>query len=145
MGLRGLSSVGAAVTLVAASGSTAAARSVLPSPVPSWTRYSVDDGLARAAVIVPFRLYLAGVSPARELAFAQTVSQPGSSLFRHYVTPARFIQRFGPSRPETEAVEAWARANHLDVTGANSHYVAVRGSAPAVSRALATSIHGFGG
>jgi subtilase family serine protease len=156
---RYLSSVGSVVALtvaltsgglpaqsaLAASGPAAAARLELPDPVPSWIGYSVDDGPARAAVVVPFRLYLAGVSPARELAFARSVSEPSSKLFRRYLTPPRFMQRFGPTRTQTAAVKAWAQASHLDVTGASSHYIGLRGTAPAVSHALATSIHGFGG
>jgi subtilase family serine protease len=117
----------------------------LPNPVPSWIQYARDDGPARASISVPFRLYLAGVSPASELAFAEAVSKPGSSLFRRYLTPATFVQRFGPTQAQTAAVEAWATANHLDVTGTTTHYVALEGPAPAVSAALGTSIHAFGG
>ncbi len=151
MGLRryllsaGLVLLMAAPGSVAAGSPTAPARVALPNPVPSWIRYSRDDGPAQAAVVVPFRLYLAGVSPAGELAFAQAVSEPGSSRFRHYLTPAAFAQRFGPTQAQTAAVEAWAAANHLSVTSTTTHYVALEGPAPAVSSALATSIHAFGG
>jgi subtilase family serine protease len=151
MGLRRYLLPAALVAAIAAPGSvaadntTATARVALPSPVPSWIQYARDDGPARAAVVVPFRLYLAGVSPASELAFAQAVSKPGSSQFRHYLTRGAFSQRFGPTSAQTEVVEAWAKSNDLDVTATTTHYVALEGPAPAVSTALSTSIHAFGG
>jgi subtilase family serine protease len=129
----------------AAGGPIAAARVALPSPVPTWIKYSTDDGPARSSVTVPFRLYLAGAAPASQLAFAQTVSEPGSKQFRHYLTPEQFTQRFGPTSTQTAAVEAWATGSGLDVTAANAHYVALSGTAPAVSSALGTSIDAFGG
>ena len=147
-----LSSVAALVTLaVLASGAflvsqaAGAARTALPSPVPSWIRDSTDDGPARASLVLTFRLYLTGASASKELAFARAVSDPGSKLFRHYLTPAQFTQRFGATARQTKVVESWAQAQHLAVSAANPHYVALRGTAPAVGRALATSIHAFGG
>jgi subtilase family serine protease len=151
MGLRRHLSSAGLVVAVAAPGAVAAgsppvaARVALPSPVPSWIQYARDDGPARASISVPFRLYLAGVSPSSELAFAQAVSEPRSSQFRQYLTPAAFAERFAPIAAQTDAVEAWATANHLDVTATTPHYVALAGPAPVVSSALSTSIHAFGG
>lgn len=122
-----------------------AARVVLPSPVPSWGPSFVDNGAAPAAVVVRFRLYLTGRAPQSEIRFATQVSSPGSRRFRHYLSPAEFKRTFGPTTRQIQAVSRWAISNGLTVTATNQHYLSLRGSAPAISRALHTTIDDYGG
>ncbi|HYA78936.1 MAG TPA: protease pro-enzyme activation domain-containing protein [Candidatus Nitrosopolaris sp.] len=46
------------------------------------------------------------------------IYDPTSPNFRHYLTPAEFAERFGPTAADYKAVIAFARANGLTVTGA---------------------------
>jgi subtilase family serine protease len=41
--------------------------------------------------------------------FASAVSTPGSTLFRHYLSPAAYTARFGASRAAATKVESWLR------------------------------------
>jgi subtilase family serine protease len=132
-----------ALFAVGAAASGKAGRVVLPNAVPSWIAYSTDEGPAGSSVTISFRLYLAGRAPAAEKAFATEVSSPGSRRFRQYVTPSQFFRRFGPSSHEVHVVTAWARDHGLVVTGGTAHYLALRGSAPAISRALDTRLDSF--
>jgi hypothetical protein len=45
------------------------------------------------------------------------LSNPASPQYRHYLTPAEFAQRFGPSLADYQALEAFAAAHHLTVSG----------------------------
>jgi subtilase family serine protease len=125
--------------------SGAAGRVTLPDPIPSWVVDSTDEGPAPATLVIRFRLYLSGRAPKAELRFATAVSRPGSKLFRHYLSPRQFELSFGPSTAQVSLVRRWASAHGLKVTGSNDHYVSLRGSAPAVGKALDTTIDGFGG
>lgn len=139
-----LGSAGLAATPPAALAAAGSGRVALPSPVPAGIASLTDDGPAGADVSMPIRVYLAGRSPAAEARFATAVSVPGHSAYGHYLSPARFRFRFGPTAAQTAAVEAWARSAGLTVTGTTPHYVAVTGTAPQVSSALDTSIHAYG-
>ena len=137
---------GAVADLPATGGTSAAAgRVALPEAVPSWIVDYTDDGAAPASVVIRFRLYLTGRAPKAELRFATAVSEPGSRLFRRYLSPHQFEQKFGPSAAQVTRVEGWASANGIRVTGSNQHYVSLSASAPAISNALDTTIDGFGG
>jgi subtilase family serine protease len=139
-----LSLAGLTVTPPAALAATGHGRVSLPSPVPLSTAFQTDLGPAGADVTMSIRVYLAGRSAAAEARFATAVSAPGSPLYGRYLPPARFWSLFGPTAAQTAAVEAWAKSAGLTVTGRNPHYVAVTGTAPAVSAALDTSVHLYG-
>jgi subtilase family serine protease len=138
---------GAATAGGAPSAPTAAAavsRVTLPSPVPTWTQYFVDDGPARSTLKVPARVWLAGRAPAAQARFATAASAPGNRAYAKYLTPAQFTARFGTTPAQVAAVEKWARSAGLTVVSATAHYVALTGTAPKLSSALRTSIHAYG-
>lgn len=130
---------------VTSGASSATSRVALPEAVPLWILDYTDDGAAPASLVIRFRLYLSGRAPRAELRFATAVSRPGSKLFRRYLSPHQFEQKFAPSATQVSQVDAWASANGLKVTGSNQHFVSLSGSAPAISKALDTTIDGFGG
>src|SRR5208282_5992878 len=84
------------------------------------------------------RLHLAISLPLRNAAalsnLLQQIYDPASPEYRHYLTPARFAERFGPAEAEYEAVIAFAKANHLEVlaTHANRVLLDVSGTAAEV-------------
>jgi len=45
--------------------------------------------------------------------------EPGSPEYHHYLTPDEFIDRFGPSESDYQAVAAFAKTNGLTITGAH--------------------------
>lgn len=51
----------------------------------------------------------------------QQLYDPRSPQFHHYLTPAQFTERFGPSPEDYQAVIAFAKANGLNVTGTHSN------------------------
>jgi subtilase family serine protease len=131
---------------VAAPGGIAAGggRAALPGPVAAARVPGlVDAGRAGRGVLVSARLYLAGRDPVAEARFATAVSTPGDPSYGRFVSPAGFAALFGPTRAQVAAVTRWAKSVGLRVAGVNEHYVAVRGSAPAVGVAFGTRLDAY--
>jgi subtilase family serine protease len=91
--------------------------------------------------------------PAALETFATEVSTPGSAVYRQYITPAQFAQRFGATRAQIQAVDASLRAHGLSPgpPSANGLSVPVTSTAGQLERAFALSFervllpsHAFG-
>ena len=79
--------------------------------------------------------------PAGLKALANAVSTPGSPLYRDYITPAQFVQRFGATTSQIRRVESSLRAHGLrpGSPSANRLSIPVRATAGAVARAFSVS------
>jgi len=66
------------------------------------------------------------------------IYDPASPNYHHYLTPAQFTAEFGPTEKDYQAVQAFARANGLKVTGTypNRGLVDVQGSVRDIERTL---------
>ncbi len=69
-------------------------------------------------------------------------NDPGSSMYRHYLTPREFGDQFGPSLAEYQQVVDWALAYNLEVTRQEPSRttMSVRGKAVDVEHAFGTSL-----
>ena len=95
-------------TAALASGSVAIAGDAGVSlPHASYRGRLAADRLVTIALVLPL------ADPAGAKRFATSVSTPGDVLFRQYLTPAEFAQRFGAPEADYAALVAWARANGL--------------------------------
>ena len=74
-------------------------------------------------------------------AFANEVSTPGSPLYRDYVTPAEFAQRFGANPGAVQAVESSLEAHGLvpGLVSPNNLSIPVTATAGQLSQAFSTS------
>ena len=115
----------------------------VPGTRPAWAQATADRGAANAATTINARIWLAGQNPQGETDYATAVSDPHSALYRHYLTPAAFEARFGPTRSQQRAVESWARSQHLTVTGVTDHYVSVRASAASTQAAFSAKLRNY--
>jgi kumamolisin len=70
--------------------------------------------------------------------FVEDVYNPKSSGYRHFVTPAEFTERFGPSQADYDAVVKFAKANGLTVFGGSRDgmEVQVRGTVATIEKAF---------
>jgi subtilase family serine protease len=110
---------------------------------PIWATNAVDRGNYKLPASISARVYLAGRDPQGLRAYATAAATPGNPLFRHYLTPAQVLARFGPTAGQISAVRGWLSADGLRVTGVTRHYVAVTGSMVATERAFGVAIHTF--
>jgi subtilase family serine protease len=69
---------------------------------------------------------------------AEEVANPNSFLYRRYLTPAQFTDRFGPTQADYDAVVEFAKQNGLSVTGGSrdSLDVQVKGTVAAIEAAF---------
>ena len=120
-----------------------ASRLAIPGSRPAWATSAVDTGAVPAGTVIDARVYLAGRDPAGLAAYAQLVSEPDSPKYAHYLTPAQYQQRFGPTAAQVSAVRQWLTGAGMDVTSVTGHYVAVRGTEAAIAGAFGTSLHTY--
>src|ERR1700722_15442637 len=102
---------------------TLSARSESPSVLTRHVREAVLNGKAVPEGRLPFNqtLQLDLVLPLRDSAglerFLDDVYNPNSGVYRHFVTPKEFTERFGPTQKDYDAVLRFAAANELKVVG----------------------------
>jgi subtilase family serine protease len=80
--------------------------------------------------------------PAGLRAFLKAVNDPSSPSYRHYVTPAEFTARFGPTQAQYDAVLNFAKENGFAVTGGtrDGMDVQVTGSVMSIENAFHISM-----
>ncbi len=78
-------------------------------------------------------------------AFIDDLYDPSSSNFHHFLTPAQFTERFGPTQASYNTVLAFAKANGLTVTGGSRDGMEVQVVAPvtAVEKAFHVNLLTF--
>lgn len=136
----------AVLACVVALGSSAAAAGAPTGPVRLGTAPTLPPGsrvVASVASATPMHVTVT-LKPRDATAlqaFANAVSTPGSPLFRDYITPAQFAQRFGATTAQVRAVEASLRAHGLrpGTPSANHLSIPVSATAGTVARAFSIS------
>lgn len=132
-----------AVPAAAAAAASPPPRQVVTGIRPSWAEPSADRGPAASGTPISARVYLAGQDPAGLARYARQASDPGSPSYRHYLTPAQFARRFGPTSAQLRAVRSWLVGAGLAVTAITDHYVAVRGTAASMRTAFGTPLDSY--
>jgi subtilase family serine protease len=113
----------------------------LPGSVPPWANAKNYAAAANAGDNIGFRVYLAWNNPSALEALAQAVSNPASSNYGSYLTPAQFRQQFAPSQAQVGTVQAWLRSQGFTVeyTPQNNHYVSAEGTVAQAAAAFSTT------
>lgn len=114
---------------------------ILPGSVPSWANAKNYVGQANPQETIGFRLYLGWNNPSAVEALAQAVSDPQSSSYGHYLTPAQFRQQFAPSQAQVTTVQSWLRSQgfSIEYTPTNNHYVSAEGTVAQAEVAFGTN------
>ena len=120
----------AGLLVAAASAGAASDPATLRGSKPSWANPLFRVGTPDAQTAVGFRVYLGWRNPAAAAALARRVSNPRSSSYGQYLSPATFRQRFAPTQAQVSAVRTWLKSQgfHVVYTPSNKHYVAVQGT-----------------
>src|SRR6266481_2873156 len=121
----------------------ASSRTTLVGSAPSWANSKNYVSTADPNASIGFRLYLGWNNPSAVEALAKSVSDPHSSAYGQYLTPAQFRQQFAPSQSQVGAVQSWLRSQGFNVeyTPQNNHYVSAEGTVAQAQAAFGT---GFG-
>jgi subtilase family serine protease len=131
-------SAAAAMALAAAN---PAGRTVLAGSKPSWANSANHVSAADPNSSMGFRVYLGWTNPAGAEALARSVSDPRSSSYRHYLTPAQFRQQFAPTASQVAQVQNWLTSQGFSLvyTPKNNHYVSAQGTVAQAQAAFGTS------
>ncbi|MFD0630321.1 protease pro-enzyme activation domain-containing protein [Catenulispora yoronensis] len=89
------------------------------------------------------RVYLAGQDAAGLDAYAQSVSDPNSANYKHFLSTTEFRNRFGATQAQVDAVTKWLNGAGLKVTNVAQHWVDVTGTVDAAQKAFGTKLHNF--
>jgi subtilase family serine protease len=118
-------------------------RSTLKGSKPSWAKAANLVSPAATSNSIGFRVYLGWRNAAGAETLARSVSNPRSSSYRQYLTPAQFRQQFAPTANQVAQVQSWLKSQGFNVeyTPANNHYVSAEGTIGQAQAAFAT---GFG-
>jgi subtilase family serine protease len=131
-----LSSV--ALTIVALGSTTT--RTTLHGSKPSWANSSNYAGAVTSTTKLGFRVYLGWNNSSGAEALARAVSNPRSSSYRHYLTPAQFRQQFAPTANQVAQVQSWLTSQGFSLvyTPKNNHYVSAQGTVAQAQAAFGT-------
>ena len=121
----------------------AASRSSLPGTRPSWATAKALVGHANSSATVGFRLYLGWRNADAAAALASAVSNPRSSSYRQFLTPAQFRSKFAPTASDAAAVQSWLKASGFSIshTPGNRHFVAAEGTIKQIESAFSTTVN----
>ena len=127
-----------APSLASAAGPGAVA---LPGSAPAVTPRAAVQATP-AGTPVEFDVGLELSDPAGAVALQRSVSDPSSSGYRQYLSPAQWEKRFSPTQASVKAVSAWLEAAGVTVEGVSPDRMTVRASASAatVERAFGTTL-----
>lgn len=116
-------------------------RTLLAGSIPAWANAKNYAAAANPNDAIGFRLYLGWNNPSAVGALAQAVSDPHSSSYGQYLTPAQFRQQFAPSQAQVNAVQSWLRTQGFNVvyTPANNRYVSAEGTVAQAEAAFGVS------
>jgi len=73
------------------------------------------------------------------------IYDPASPNYRHYLTPAQFAEKFGPTEQDYQTLIAFAKANHLEVSALhpNRLLLDVSGSVAEVEKAMHVTLETY--
>ncbi|HEX3451279.1 MAG TPA: protease pro-enzyme activation domain-containing protein, partial [Isosphaeraceae bacterium] len=116
--------------VLVASAATPTSRTTLQGSIPPWANDRNLIGSADPNGDVGFRVYLGWTDPTGAEALARAVSDPTSSSYGKYMTPAKFRSRFAPAASDVAKVQNWLRSQGFDVqyAPANNHYISAEGT-----------------
>jgi subtilase family serine protease len=141
----------AATTMAVAAGGTAARADTGPAAdgavatLPGSAAPYAAAGQAMGTVPAGNRLTIQFWLKSRTAAaagYASAVSTPGSRLFEHYLTPAAYTDRFGPTSAEAATVESWLTSAGFSGVSADSgrDYVQATAAVSTIDAALKTQL-----
>ncbi len=99
-------------------------------------------GSVAAKSTVRFDLALALRNATGAQAFVRQVSSPGSRLYRHYLTDAQWVARYGPTAASVAKAQSWLRQEGFSVgaVAKDRLFVSASGTAAAVERAFGVQL-----
>lgn len=127
----------------AAPADAAATTSTISVDHPSWATPAADRGAVPATTAVTARVYLASQDAAGLATYAAGVSNPSSSLYGKYLSPAQAAAKFGPSAANTSALENYLTSHGVTIAAATAHYLDISATAAQIKAVFSTGLDNY--
>jgi subtilase family serine protease len=140
---------GAAITVglsVAVPAAASAASSVsLPNSHPSWAMPANKVASTTPDSRIQFSVYLKMRDQAGAQAVASAVSNPASSSYGHYLSPAQVRAQYAATDTTVQSVQRWLSSAGFTVgaTASNNAYVMASGTAEQIQHAFAVQLNEY--
>ncbi|HEY0830565.1 MAG TPA: S53 family peptidase [Candidatus Dormibacteraeota bacterium] len=120
-------------------------RHVLPGTKPGWTAVAPKTADLSGGEHVNAQVWLTPRNGANLNSLAAAVSDPSNASYGHFLTAAQYNATFAPTSAQLAAVTQWLAASgvHVDSVGPDNSYVAVSGTAGAITAAFGTQLSVF--
>ena len=135
--------VGLSVAVPAAA--SAASSASLPNSHPSWATPANKVASTTPDSVIQFSVYLKLRDQAGAQAVATAVSDPASSSYRHYLSPAQVRAQYAATDATVQSVRHWLSSAGLTVgaTASNNAYVTASGTAAQIQHAFAVQLNEY--
>ncbi|KJK55995.1 protease pro-enzyme activation domain-containing protein, partial [Saccharothrix sp. ST-888] len=135
-----VASLGATAAYAAPTPNASAARVALPNTVTPAVAHSQKSGDVPATQQISVAVSLKLRNTAELDRLLSALSTKGSPEYGHYLTPAQFTERFGPTQADVDQVRSYLAGQGLKVTSvsANRQVVNATGSNAQIAKAFGT-------
>jgi kumamolisin len=121
------------------------------APLTHHVRVETTNGSARlighkaASDAIKLDIVLNLSDPEGLKAFVADIYNPSSPNYKHYLTPAQFTERFGPSQSDWDTLLAWAKSQGLEVTGGSrdGFDLQLKGNVTTVEKAFHVTLNNY--
>jgi hypothetical protein len=123
----------------------AADRQTVPRHLPASVEHLQPMGRLDALELLNLAIALPLRNQEALAQLLQGLYDPSSANYRKYVTPGKFTEMFGPAEGDYQALIAFARSNHLTVTGThpNRTLLDVRGTVADIEKAFRVTMRQY--
>ena len=120
-------------------------RSTLSGTLSPAVQHATSHSAIAGSSRVNFDLTLKLSHPAAATSFVRQVSSPGSASYRHYLSDAQWLSRFGPTTASVKAAQSWLRRQGFTVGAVprTRLFVAASGTAAQVEKAFGTGLANY--
>lgn len=124
---------------------SAASAAPLPNSHPSWATPANKVASTTPDSRIQFSVYLKLRDQAGAQADATAVSNPASSSYRHYLTPAQVRARYAATDATVRSVQHWLSSAGFTVgtTASNNAFVTASGTAAQIQRAFSVQLNEY--
>ncbi len=141
LGIISALAIALAASLAVISVHASSGNSILKGSAPSWANSKNYKGAADPTADIGFRVYLGWNNAAGLASFVQSVSDPHSASYGHYLSPQQFRQQYAPTQAQVGQVQNWLKSQGFSVeyTPQNNHYVSAEGTVAQAQAAFGTA------
>jgi subtilase family serine protease len=135
--------VAAGLSIAVPAAASAAGASSLPNSHPRWATPGNKVAATAPSSRIGFSVYLKMRDPSGAEAAAAAVSDPNSSSYGHYLSPAQVRAQYAATDATVQAVRQWLGSAGFAVgaTAPNNAYVEASGTAAQIQHAFAVHLN----